>query len=348
MPALSPRDARLDLAIDAGLLPDQGRIAVFRPTADDWLGPLSAARLHLITGFRPDFDTLSARGFDCAVAPEGRYAAAIVCLPRARDQGRDLIAQALAQSDGPVLVDGQKTDGIDGMLRECRARAPVSDPVLKAHGKLFSIPAGADFSDWRAKPEQIAPGFMTLPGVFSADGVDKGSAALAAALPAQMPARVADLGAGWGWLSAQVLGREGVELLDLIEAEATALDCARLNIRDPRAHFHWADATRFAPDAAYNAVVMNPPFHTSRAGDIGLGLSFIAAAARMLRPQGNLWMVANRHLPYAPALASHFREVEELPSDAAGFRVTRARYPRAKPIAAAAPTRGVQRKPRLA
>ena len=344
MPALSPRDARLDLALDAGLLPEAGRIAVFRATADDWFAPLDPARLHILTGFRPDFDTLAARGLTCATAPDGPYAAAVVCLPRARDAARDLIAQACAATDGPVLVDGQKTDGVDALLRECRARADVSDPVVvKAHGKLFAIAPGADMADWRARPTEVAPGFVTLPGVFSADGIDTGSAALAAALPEKLPARMADLGAGWGWLSAQVLARDGVETLDLIEAEATALECGRANIDDPRARGVWADATRHAPDAAYDAIVMNPPFHTSRAGDPALGLAFIAAAARILRPQGTLWMVANRHLPYAPALEAHFREVEDLPTDAPGFRVTCARYPRPRPQAATPAPRTVTR-----
>ena len=337
MPALSPRDARLQLARDGGLLPQAGRIAVFRPTAQDWLAPLDAARLHLITGFRPDHDALSARGYDCATTPEGRYAAALVCLPRARAAARDLIAQAVGCSDGPVLIDGQKTDGIDALLRECRAlagegRAEVGAPLVKGHGRLFSLNAAPDaLASWRAGRTEVAPGFVTIPGVFSADGIDPGSAALAAALPERLPPRMADLGAGWGWLSAQVLARAGVEHLDLVEAEAAALDCARANIADPRARFHWADATGFAPEAPLDGVVMNPPFHSARAADPALGTAFIAAAARMLRPQGVLWMVANRHLPYAPVLERHFREIAELPCPASAYRLTRAAGPRRTP-----------------
>mgnify|MGYP006896058370 CR=1 FL=1 len=36
---------------------------------------------------------------------------------------------------------------------------------------------------------EVAPGFVTLPGVFSADGPDPGSVALAAALPAEVIAK---------------------------------------------------------------------------------------------------------------------------------------------------------------
>ena len=71
---------------------------------------------------------------------------------------------------------------------------------------------------------------------------------------------------------------------------------------------------------------MNPPFHTGRAADPALGLAFIRAAQRGLAPDGVLWMVANRHLPYDKLLHEVFREVQVLGGDT-GFRVTRAAYP---------------------
>jgi 16S rRNA (guanine1207-N2)-methyltransferase len=269
-------------------------------------------------------------------APQGA-AAALVCLPRQRDEGRALVAEAVAATTpgGAVIIDGQKTDGVDAMHRDTRARVATSAPLSKAHGKIFAFAAGTasdgTFTDWRARDRQVEGGFVTRPGVFSADGPDRGSALLAAALPSKLPARVVDLGAGWGYLARAILSREGVQHLDLVEADATALDCARLNITDPRAAFHWADALSFRPEKAADAVVCNPPFHTARAADPALGLAFIRAAARMLHPGGTLWLVANRHLPYAAPLAEAFREVEEIGTDT-GFRLIRAARPnRARP-----------------
>ena len=124
-------------------------------------------------------------------------------------------------------------------LKDCRALGlSVGEAVAKAHGKLALVTPAPSLRDWRAKAVQIEGDFTTLPGVFSADQPDRGSVLLAAALPAKLPARVADLGAGWGYLSRVILAREGVKELDLIEAEADALDCARLNITDARARFH--------------------------------------------------------------------------------------------------------------
>jgi len=98
-------------------------------------------------------------------------------------------------------------------------------------------------------------------------------------------------------------------------------------VTDPRAAFHWTDATTFTPAQRYGGIVMNPPFHAgTREGDPNLGLAFIRAAAGMLSLSGTLWMVANRHLPYAEALKSLFHEVEEIGGDGA-FRLTRAHKP---------------------
>ena len=53
---------------------------------------------------------------------------------------------------------------------------------------------------------------------------------LARHLPREMKGRIADLGAGWGWLAAQALTRPEIRELHLVEAEADALACARLNV----------------------------------------------------------------------------------------------------------------------
>jgi len=149
---------------------------------------------------------------------------------------------------------------------------------------------------------------------------------LAGALPDKLPQNMADLGAGWGYLAAAVLERDGVLSLDMVEAEILSLDCARLNVTDPRVDFHWADAMLFQPKKTFGGIVMNPPFHTGRASEPSLGRAFIAASARMLAPNGKLWMVANRHLPYEQALRDAFRNVDEIAGDGA-FKVFHATRP---------------------
>lgn len=325
----APRDARLFLAFEDGLALPDGPITVLRPRAGDNFAPLDPARLTLVQGFRPDHDALVQAGYrveaDFVPAP-----VTLVCLPRSKAEALDLIAQAAGSA--LVLVDGQKTDGVDSILRQVRARVDVLGVVSKGHGKLFWFdPRGADWTDWRALPEPVTgpagTSFLTLPGVFSSDGIDPASQLLADTLPDELPSHIADLGAGWGVLSAAALTRQGPEVVHLIEAEANALALARQNITDPRAQFHWADATSFALPAPINGVIMNPPFHTGRSAQPALGLAFIATAARMLTTRGHLWMVGNRHLPYDAALADTFAEVTIL-AQTPSFKVWHARIPR--------------------
>ena len=324
------RSARLEMALNGGLfpVPAEGRVAVVRPRAGDDLAGLPKDRVEVVTGFRPDFDWFAGRGYRVVAAAEGEYAAAVVCVPRSRAQARALIGQAagMVAPGGPVAVDGQKTDGVDAVLKEVRGRVALSEALSKAHGMIAVFPAGPGLVDWADVVPAELEGFRTVAGVFSADGVDRGSALLAAALPSEMKGKVADFGAGWGYLARAVLSRAGVKECHLVEAEADALNCARVNVTDARAEFHWADATTFRLPKLMEHVVMNPPFHQGRDADPALGLAFIAAAARGLAPDGTLWLVANRHLPYDRALGSLFREVQEIGGDAA-FRVTRAAYP---------------------
>lgn len=309
---------RLALALPDGH--PGGRFLVIGARAGDDLTPLDMARTQIRQGNVADHRALEMQGFQVAPQAEGRFDAALVILPRARAQGRAWVADAASRlpPGASLWVSGQRTDGIESMLKDLRGLADVDDVHSKAHGKILrlTVPAGDWLPpDWAARSREVAPGFVTRPGVFSADGIDPGSALLARHLPDRMPTRMVDLGAGWGWLAAQALSRPGIEVIHLVEAEHDALESARDNVPDLRARFHWADARTFSLPEPVNGVLMNPPFHDGRAADPGIGADFIAAAARLLTGAGRLWMVANRHLPYEAVLARHFAQVRETAGD---------------------------------
>lgn len=168
----------------------------------------------------------------------------------------------------------------------------------------------AAFTAWRSlgAPKPIADGsFVTRAGVFSEDGVDAGSALLAQMLPANLRGRVADLGAGWGFLSFHALQRcPHIREMDLYEADSRSLDCARENLAPVEAgrqvRYLWEDVTQGLSGSGYDVVLMNPPFHSGRQTDVALGVAFLKSASQALRRGGSLWMVANRQLPYETVL----------------------------------------------
>jgi len=346
-PDPAPRALRLSLALEEGLTLPEGRIGLLHPSGAELLPDLPREMLLAVTPHAPDFTALAAQGISVQSEdpPPASLAAVIVCLPRSRTEGQDLIARACAMTAGPVIVDGQKTDGIEAVLRALKDRVVLSGPISKGHGKIAWF-ASTDLDDWRAQPSRVQgpddQTFAVQPGVFSADRIDPASALLAEAVPDGVKGVAVDLGAGWGYLSARLLARAPkLREMHLIEADARALACARSNVTDPRAQFHWADATQPRPGLRADLVVMNPPFHLGRAAQPALGTAFIAAAAAMLSPSGSLWMVANRHLPYEATLTGAFREIEELGGTPA-FKLYRATGPRpaARPVATTRQRRG--------
>ena len=87
------------------------------------------------------------------------------------------------------------------------------------------------------------------PGFFSWDRIDIGSALLAKHLPETLEGDVADLGAGWGFLSEQILSKcHDIKSLDCYEADKDALEatrrvCGLLPVR-VRPGLRWHDVTQ--------------------------------------------------------------------------------------------------------
>lgn len=291
--------------------------------------------LTCVQDFRPTYNALPPDSLAEPKVPDAHFDIVLQELDRDRNLNRAQFAAGwIAARDGAALVlSGAKTDGIDSFAKELRKHIDLAGSLAKSHGKVVwchkSEPRPAFIDEWAAlsEPKRNGDGFLTAPGMFSPAHIDPGSQLLADNLPEKLGARVADLGAGWGWLSTRVLERTSVDTIDLIEASARALGAAKANITDPRAQFIWDDAPHFDTEGEfYDSVVTNPPFHTSRAADPDLGRSFLAASARLLKPNGSLYAVANRQLPYEATLASHFRSVDVL-AENRGYKVICARNP---------------------
>ncbi len=170
----------------------------------------------------------------------------------------------------------------------------------------------------------------SLPGVFSREALDRGSALLLGALESS-PAigHVIDLACGNGVLSLFSALRGDTDSVAFCDDSALAVESARRNATallpdTVRAEFHWSNGLRDYQGPAANRIVCNPPFHSGQAVDTALGRQLIRACADHLAPGGDLWMVANRHLDYRPALIAPFGQRQIMASDKR-FVVTRIR-----------------------
>jgi 16S rRNA (guanine1207-N2)-methyltransferase len=279
--------------------------------------------------FKPFAETLIRAGLHVGQLESGEtFPVVLVLPPRQRDEARALFARAIAHAGptGIVVASMPNAEGArSGEADLQRLAGPVSH-LSKHKCRVFWTRPSADgidrdlLAEWAALdlPRPVADGrFVSRPGLFAWDRVDSASALLASQLPDTLSGRVADLGAGYGYLSAHLLRHcPQITALDLYEAEARALEPARINLALAASEREsevvvdvlWHDVTTGLPHR-YDAIVSNPPFHQGRADQPDLGRAFIAAAADALLPGGCLWLVANRHLPYEATLEARFNHV---------------------------------------
>lgn len=316
---------RLRLAVEHGhvVLPAGETLVIPRDNTDMSVFDPQRTRVHTRSA---SLDAALTRAGWSTETAGSDWSGAVIFLPRAKDAQRAAIRHVRDMTDAPIIIDGDKTDGVDAIFRDLKTRADVSESWSKAHGKIFSFEGGF-FEDWPLpKITQSTDGWHRAPGVFSADRIDPASQLLADALPREISGRVIDLGAGWGYLAQAVVQSAAVAEIELVEDDTLALAAAKANVTDIRAAFHWADALNWRPSQPADHVVCNPPFHKGRAADPSLGQAFIRAAATMLKPKGSLWLVANRHLPYETSLKDAFRTLE-LHAETASFKVFHAKSP---------------------
>lgn len=286
-----------------------------------------------VTGWhplKPKMDAWKSRGFSGShELPEGKWPVVMILPGKSRDETLAwfALARERLEDGGTLVVAMPNTAGAGRFEKELAKATGEITSIQKNKCRAFYATEDGSwreevFTEWRqfAEPGQISgTNFTTFPGIFSSGHVDAGSKLLVDHLPANLRGRVADLGAGWGYLSAEILKKcPNIIRLDLYEADARALTCARWNLAglgasEPRLAsppcsdsedkigFIWHDVTQGLPEE-YDVIIMNPPFHTGQSTDVDLGRAFIHAAAKALKRGGKLWMVANRQLPYEATL----------------------------------------------
>ena len=269
---------------------------------------------------------------DLGAAAPGLYARIAMQAQPGTLERRYALAQALCALEigGELIAVAPKDKGGARLAKELAAFGCVVEETSKSHHRICVVrrpvaPSGLEEALAEGAPRLVEEiGLWSQPGVFSWDRIDPGSLMLATRLP-DLKGHGADLGCGIGFLALRALQSPGVTRLDLVDIDRRAIEAARRNVTDPRAHLHWADATGGdAQLSGLDFVVMNPPFHAGGTEDKALGQAFIRAAARMLRRGGTCWLVANRHLPYEADLAAAFKSVR-LDHDASGFKIYEAK-----------------------
>ena len=164
--------------------------------------------------------------------------------------------------------------------------------------------------------------FITDAGVFSRDGLDRGTEVLLDALPA-LSGRVLDLGCGWGAVGV-ALGKRwpGLDIV-MTDINSRAVELARRNLTENGVKATVVQGDGFAAvEGRFDAIVTNPPIRAGKAVIYGL----FAQARDHLKPDGALYVVIRKQQG-APSALKYLKEIyarAETVGRGSGFHVLRA------------------------
>lgn len=272
----------------------------------------------------------------------GSFDRVVMLIPQSRALARRWLveAHALLRPGGTLNLAGANDGGIKPLIGDAAALFGAAHTLGYGRGCRVGAatrqPEPPDSPPWATAPG-IAPGtwhtlraqlpdspveLASLPGIFSYDRLDEGTALLIGQLGACAGLRVLDAGCGYGPLGVAA-ARGGAAEVTMLDVSLLAVAAARENI----ARHGLAGATAAASDAlaavagrTFDMVVSNPPFHAGKGVDTSVAAAFIAQARELLAPGGRLLLVANRFLPYEAQLAPWFPRVPVV-AQSKGYKV---------------------------
>ena len=237
---------------------------------------------------------------------------------------------------GELVMLGQKSSGIKTYAGKAARYFGEEKYLLKDGNDYLSTttlpdrPATGnllDDSDYLQLRQPTAlGGLYSKPGLFGWNKVDAGSALLAEQFPEQLPepgARVADLGCGYGYLSAQ-LASLGNFHFTATDNNAAALLACKENFRSLQLQGEVVPSDAGSELAAGSAdlVICNPPFHQGFQVEGDLTERFLKNSARVLQAGGWALFVVNEFIPLQKKAQPCFSRVELIAKDR-GFCVYR-------------------------
>ena len=161
--------------------------------------------------------------------------------------------------------------------------------------------------------------FVTDAGVFSRDGLDRGTEVLLEALP-PLEGRVLDLGCGWGAMGVALGKRYPALDIVMTDINSRAVELARRNLAKNGVTAAVLQGDGFdAVEGRFDTIVTNPPIRAGKAVIYGL----FARARDYLEPDGALYVVIRKQQG-APSALKYLKEIysrAETVDRASGFHV---------------------------
>lgn len=278
--------------------------------------------------------------FTAEDAPSNLPGRSLVFWPKSKKEGYWWLKQLSRIPHNQVLLAGETNSGIKALVKQLQSASVLLGKVDSARRcALYAVeslaPANQLLNERTPHQHWVGPNELTLisqPGVFSHGRVDEGSALLIETLAKQAhisTGHVLDIGCGCGLLGAWLAKQHSELQLIASDISGFALNTTRVTLQANElkgtavAADIFTGLDDYVPAKGFDLIISNPPFHTGKATDYELASRLISQAPNYLRKGGELWLVANRFLPYPDLLQEAFNNFI-IASENSKFRVYKA------------------------
>lgn len=244
-------------------------------------------------------------------------------IPKSKRQLAYLLQQLnrWAPADCTLLLAGMDkhlSRGQFDLLAQYFGPARFYPGVKKA--RIWEAKVDKTLSTPRIEASQLALSAFDLtlasrPNVFSQDKLDIGTRFFLdnfRLLPVRT--NVADLACGNGILGLCYLRLHPETELSFVDESFQAIQSTQDNILanmpEAKTQAQAGDGLHDIADQQFELILCNPPFHLQHTVSTEIALNLFKDAWRCLKPLGEFWVVANRHLGYHTVLKSLFGEVK--------------------------------------
>ncbi|OOF66369.1 16S rRNA (guanine(1207)-N(2))-methyltransferase RsmC [Rodentibacter sp. Ppn85] len=227
---------------------------------------------------------------------------------------------ANAQDGQEILIIGENRCGVRSAEKILSPFGDIAkiDSARRCGLYHFSLKKRPHFSlnnFWKTyqHPQLNGLTIHSLPGVFSANELDVGTALLLSTLNRAIKSKVLDLGCGAGVIGSMIKKINPKSNVTMTDIHAMALESARKTLLENQ-----LEAEVFASDVfsdiegKFDLIISNPPFHDGIDTAYQAVKTLITQAKRHLNQGGELRIVANAFLPYPALLQQYFGEFEVL------------------------------------
>lgn len=267
--------------------------------------------------------------------PEGEFDQAVIFVPKSKELLNYVLHNIAAhlQTGSSVFLVGEKKGGVERAAKQLQPYGKALKLDSARHCQLWQLTLDCSvekkaLADWAQRYTVATPKgdlqICALPGVFSQNRLDVGTAVFLPYLSQVPSGKIADFGCGAGIISAYLAKLNPDNRIFALDVDAFALASTQMTFEHNQLNPQQLEikAVSGIEDAPLflHAIVSNPPFHQGIQTDYDASEKLCKTARRHLKSGGELWIVANRFLNYPLLIEQSFGQCT-VKADQQGFKV---------------------------